>query len=67
MSKIHKELKKLIAKKTDKPIKKWGLELNPEFTTEKSLMTEKPLKQCSKNLVIREMQIKIILRFLHQS
>jgi hypothetical protein len=34
--KLHKELKKLITKKTNKPIKKCGIELNQEFTTGKS-------------------------------
>jgi hypothetical protein len=35
-SKIYKELKKLITKKPNNPIKKWGIELNREFTTEES-------------------------------
>ena len=41
VSKIYKELKKLITKK---PNKKWGIELIQEFTTEASRMTEKHLR-----------------------
>ena len=36
ISKIYKELKKLITKKTKQPNQKWGIELNLEFTTEES-------------------------------
>jgi hypothetical protein len=64
ISKIYKELKKLIAKKPINPIKKWGVELIRDFTTEESQMTEKHLKKCSKSLVIRGVQIKMTLRFL---
>jgi hypothetical protein len=45
------------------PIKKWGIELNQEFTTQESQMAEKHLKKCSKSFVIREMQIKMTLKF----
>jgi hypothetical protein len=62
ISKIDKELKKLITKKPNNPIKKWGIELNKEFTTEKFQMAEKHLKKCSKSLVVKEMQIKTTLR-----
>jgi hypothetical protein len=58
ISQIYKERKKLITKKANKPIKKWVIELNREFTTEESRLAEKHLKKCSKSLVIREMQIK---------
>ena len=63
ISKIYKELKKCTTKKIDNPVKKWGIELNRELTTEESRMAEKHLKKCSKFLVIREMQIKLTLRF----
>jgi hypothetical protein len=33
--KIYKELKKLDSRKPNNPIKKWGTELNKEFSTEK--------------------------------
>jgi hypothetical protein len=33
ISKIYKDLKKLTTKKPNNPIKKWGIELNREFTT----------------------------------
>jgi hypothetical protein len=54
---------KLTTKKPNNSIKKWGIELNREFTTEESQMAEKHLMKCSKSLVIREMQIKTTLRF----
>jgi hypothetical protein len=52
MSNIYKELKKLVKNNLNNPIKKWGTELNREFSTEESLMTKKHLKKWSKYLVI---------------
>jgi hypothetical protein len=46
MSKIYKELKNLTTKTPNNPIKKWGIELNREFTTEEFPMTENQLKKC---------------------
>jgi hypothetical protein len=63
ISKIYKELTKVITKKPNNPVKKWDIELNQEFTIEESQMAEKHLKKCSKSLVIREMQIKTTIRF----
>ena len=51
ISKVYKELKKLTTKKPNNPIKKWGIELNQEFTTEESGMAEKHIKNCSKTFV----------------
>jgi hypothetical protein len=47
ISNIYKELKKLNSREPSNPIKKWGTELNKEFSTEEYQMTEKPLKKCS--------------------
>jgi hypothetical protein len=43
--------------------KKWGSELNKEFSPEKYRIAEKHLKKCSASLITREMQIKTTLRF----
>ena len=45
VSNIYKELKKLDSRKPNNPIKKWGTELNKEFSTEEYVMAEKHLKK----------------------
>jgi hypothetical protein len=50
-------------RKSSSPIKKWGTELNKEFSTEEYRVAEKHLIKCSTPLIIREMQIKTTLRF----
>ena len=63
ISNVYKELKKLVSRESNNPIKKWGTELNREFSAEETQMALKHLKKCSASLVIREMQIKTTLRF----
>jgi hypothetical protein len=51
------------SRKSNNRIKKWGSELNKEFSPEEYRKAEKHLKKCSTSLIIREMQIKTTLRF----
>jgi hypothetical protein len=60
---IYKELKKVDSRKSNNHIKKWGSELNKEFSSEEYRMTEKHLKKCSSSSIIREMHIKTSLGF----
>jgi hypothetical protein len=62
-SNIYKELKTLDSRESNNPIKKWGTELNKEFSTKEYQMPKKHLNKCSTSLGIREMEIKTTLRF----
>ena len=57
ISNVYKELKKLVSKESNNPIKKWGTDLNREFSTEETQMALKHLKKCSVSLAFREIQI----------
>jgi hypothetical protein len=63
ISNIYKELKKVDSRKSNNAIKKWGSDLNKEFSPEEYRNAEKHLKKCSASLIMREMQIKTTLRF----
>ena len=47
-------------------IKKWGTELNREFTTDELRMARRHLRSCSTSLAIREMQIKTTLNLIEE-
>jgi hypothetical protein len=50
------------SRKSNTPFKKWGSELNQEFSPEEYRMAEKHLKKCSAFFIIREMQTKATLK-----
>jgi hypothetical protein len=63
ITRIYAKLKKLNSPKITDPMKNWANDLSRAFSKEEVQMSKNHLKKCSPSLAIKEMQIKITLRF----
>jgi hypothetical protein len=63
ITETYRQLKKLTLEGINNPLNKWANELNRQFSKEETKNDQRIHKKCLISLVIKEMQIKMTLRF----
>ena len=63
ITQLYEELNQLYKKSSHSPNEKWARDINGQFSDKEIKTIKKHMRQCSKSLIIREMQIKTTLTY----